>query len=195
MDNQEFSRRAFLCKSLTGVSAAWLAARWPEVVAARQHAQHAAASAAPVQFEFFTPEQAVEIEAMTAQIIPTDATPGAREARVIYFIDRALITFDRDQQPIYLKGFAQLQAQVKKQRAKATRFSELTAEQQIKTLKAMEKTGFFQQVRAHTIMGFLSPPERGGNYNKAGWQVIGFDDQFYHKPPFGYYDREYKEDR
>ena len=195
MNNEEFSRRAFLLKSLTGVSAAWLAARWPDVVAARQHAHKAAASTEPIQFEFFTPEQAVEIEAMAAQIIPTDSTPGAREAHVIYFIDRALTTFDRAQQPIYLKGFAQLQAQVKKQRAKTTRFSELTAAQQIKTLKAMEKSGFFQQVRAHTIMGFLSLPEHGGNYNKTGWQVIGFDDQFYHKPPFGYYDREYKEDK
>lgn len=193
MNNEEFSRRAFLINSLTGVSTAWLAARWPEVVAAQQHAHKVAESAAPVKFAFFTPEQAVEVEAITAQIIPTDDTPGAREARVVYFIDRALTTFDKDQQPLYQKGLVQLQAQVKKQRTKATKFSELTAEQQIKTLKAMEKTGFFQQVRAHTIMGFLALPEHGGNYNKTGWQVIGFDDQFYHKPPFGYYDAAYKE--
>ena len=37
---------------------------------------------------FFTPEQALEVEEMAAQIIPTDETPGAREARVVAFIDR-----------------------------------------------------------------------------------------------------------
>ena len=33
----------------------------------------------------------------------------------------------------------------------------------------------------------------GGNYDKVGWKLIGFQDDFYFKPPFGYYDREYKE--
>jgi hypothetical protein len=28
----------------------------------------------------------------------------------------------------------------------------------------------------------------GGNHNKAGWKLIGFDDSLNHKPPFGYYD-------
>ena len=33
----------------------------------------------------------------------------------------------------------------------------------------------------------------GGNYDKVGWKLIGFKDDFYFKPPFGYYDREYNE--
>jgi len=193
MDDQDASRRLFLIKSLTGVSAAWLALRMPEIVAAQEHAHQAVQSSAPVKFEFLSPEQAVEIEAVAAQIIPADDTPGAREARVIYFIDRALSTFDKERQPLYVKGLKDLQAKQKKMFKNAAKFSELNSEQQIQVLKAFEKNQFFEIVRTHTIMGFFSDPSYGGNYDKIGWKLIGFKDEFYFKPPFGYYDREYKE--
>jgi len=193
MDDQDASRRLFLIKSLTGVSAAWLALRMPEIVAAQEHAHQAVQSSAPVKFEFLSPEQAVEIEAVAAQIIPADDTPGAREARVIYFIDRALSTFDKDRQPLYVKGLKDLQAKQKKMFKNTAKFSELNSEQQIRVLKAFEKNQFFEIVRAHTIMGFFSDPSYGGNYDKIGWKLIGFKDEFYFKPPFGHYDREYKE--
>ena len=193
MDDQDASRRLFLIKSLTGVSAAWLALRMPEIVAAQEHAHNAVQSSAPVKFEFLSPEQAVEIEAVAAQIIPADDTPGAREARVIYFIDRALSTFDKERQPLYVKGLKDLQAKQKKMFKNAAKFSELNSEQQIQVLKAFEKNQFFEIVRTHTIMGFFSDPSYGGNYDKIGWKLIGFKDEFYFKPPFGYYDREFKE--
>ena len=193
MDDQDASRRLFLIKSLTGVSAAWLALRLPEIVSAQEHAHQAVQSSAPVKFEFLSPEQAVEIEAVAAQIIPADDTPGAREARVIYFIDRALSTFDKERQPLYVKGLKDLQAKQKKMFKNTAKFSELNSEQQIRVLKAFEKNQFFEIVRAHTIMGFFSDPSYGGNYDKIGWKLIGFKDEFYFKPPFGYYDREYKE--
>jgi Gluconate 2-dehydrogenase subunit 3 len=189
MDKEEISRRIFLIRSCAGVSAAWLAARWPEVLAAQQHAHEAARSAAPVKFEFLTAEQALEIEAVSAQIIPTDDTPGAREARVIYFIDRALATFDKDKRQLYLKGISQLQAGAGK------RFSDMHPARQVKLLKGIQTTPFFQQVRAHTIMGFFANPEYGGNFDQAGWRHIGFEDRHYFEPPFGFYDREYKEEK
>ncbi len=73
--------------------AAWLTAQWPGILAAAQHA-HAAAKANPAPaFEVLTPEEAKEIEALSSTIIPSDELPGAREAGVVYFIDRALKTF------------------------------------------------------------------------------------------------------
>jgi len=193
MDNQDASRRMFLIKSLTGVSSAWLALRLPEIVAAQEHAHQAAQSSTPTKFEFLNPEQAAEVEAVAAQIIPTDDSPGAREARVIYFIDRALTTFDKDKQPLYVKGLKELQSRQKKMFKNSAKFSDLNSEQQIKVLKAFEKNEFFEVVRAHTIMGFFADPSYGGNHDKIGWKLIGFQDDFYFKPPFGYYDREYKE--
>ena len=187
---KEISRRLFLIQSGAGLSVAWLATRWPDVVAAAQHAHASAQSPAPAKLEFFTPEQAVEIEAAAAQIIPSDDSPGAREARVIYFIDRALVTFDREQQPLYKKGLATLQARAR--RAGVAKFSEMTPARQIAALKQIEKTPFFQQLRAHTVLGFLANPEYGGNYEQAGWKHIGFEDRFVFSPPFGFYDRDYK---
>ena len=193
MDNEETSRRLFLIKSLTGVSSAWLALRLPEIVSAQEHVHQAAQTSTPTKFEFLTTEQAVEIEAVAAQIIPTDDTPGAREARVIYFIDRVLTTFDKERQPSYIKGLKELQAKQKKMFKNSAKFSDLISEQQIKVLKAFEKNPFFDLVRTHTIIGFLADPSYGGNYDKIGWKLIGFRDDFYFKPPFGHYDREYKE--
>ena len=37
-------------------------------------------------------------------------------------------------------------------------------------------------------MGFFSNPEYGGNHDLVGWKLIGFEDRFFYKPPFGYYD-------
>ncbi|MEN3333123.1 MAG: gluconate 2-dehydrogenase gamma chain [Blastocatellia bacterium] len=187
---KEISRRLFLMQSSVGLSAAWLMARWPDIAAAAQHAHHAAQSAAPLKLEFFTPEQAIEIEAVAAQIIPSDDSPGAREARVIYFIDRALVTFDNDKQLLYKKGMAVLQA--KARRAGLAKFSAMNSARQTRALKQIEKSPFFQQLRTHTVLGFLVNPEYGGNHEQAGWKHIGFDDQFVFTPPFGFYDRDYK---
>jgi Gluconate 2-dehydrogenase subunit 3 len=55
-------------------------------------------------------------------------------------------------------------------------------------LTAMERTPFFSLVRTHTITGFFASPVHGGNYNKAGWKLVQYDDSLNHKPPFGYYD-------
>ena len=149
-----------------------------------------AAQGAPPSFGFFTAEQAVEIEAMAAQIIPTDHTPGAREARVVQFIDRALVTFARSSQPVYRKGLEELLGQSRQVVPAASRFSALTSPQQIQILTEMEKTPFFNLVRTHTITGFFASPIHGGNANKIGWQLIGYDDSLNHQAPFGYYDAQ-----
>ena len=132
------------------------------------------------------------MEAVAAQVIPTDDTPGSREARTVYFIDRALGTFDREKQPVYRKGLQELAARTAEMFPGAAKFSALTSEQQIQLLTAIEKTEFFNQVRLHTIVGFFANPEYGGNYNEIGWKLIGFEDKFVFSPPFGYYDRDYK---
>jgi gluconate 2-dehydrogenase gamma chain len=151
-------------------------ATWTAVLA-QSHQHPPGVPAAAHGLEFFTPAQAVDIEAIAEQIIPADDTPGAREAGVIRFIDRALSTFDRSKQPVYLDGLKQL-----------GRFASLDAHEQLAKLKFIEKTEFFDLVRSHTIMGFFSNPEYGGNRDKVGWKLIGFEDAFVFKPPFGYYD-------
>ncbi len=182
------SRREFLIRSVSGLGTAWVAAHYDAILAAQQYVQQTARSDQPARFAFFTPEQAVEVEAMAAQIIPIDETPGAREARVVHFIDRALVTFERERQPVYTQGLQELEAETRKRFPEAARFSALNNDQQIQLLAAIETTPFFNLVRTHTITGFFSSPAHGGNFDKIGWKLVGYDDALAHDPPFGYYD-------
>src|ERR1700740_3642755 len=111
--NNSFSRRRFLSHSISGLSSAWITANWPAVISAADHAHRAAQSATPPKFEFFSSEQAAEVDAIAARIIPADGTPGAHEAGVVYFIDRALTTFASDDQKTYKEGLPELQARVR----------------------------------------------------------------------------------
>jgi hypothetical protein len=187
------SRREFLAGAVSGLSSAWLYLHGPSIMSAQAHARRAAQSGLAV-FEFLSKEQATEVEAVAAQILPSKDTCGAREAGVIHFIDRALTSFDRERQETYRQGVAALQTKVRSLFPGHDRFSELPAQQQIQLLTAIENTEFFQLVRLHTIMGFLAKPEYGGNNNQVGWKLIGFADQMQNKPPFGYYDREFSKD-
>jgi gluconate 2-dehydrogenase gamma chain len=189
---QGSSRRSFLGGAATGLGSAWIASNWSAILEAQEHAKRAAASGSPGKFEFFSREQAIEVESMAAQIIPTDDTPGAREAGAVYFIDRALTTFDRERQAIYTQGLADLQTKTRELFPNATNFSSANSDQQIQVLKAIEKTPFFAQIRTHTVTGFLANPEYGGNRNEIGWKLIGFEGKFRYEPPFGYYDGEGK---
>ena len=202
----ELNRRSFLLRTGTGFSAAWIAANWPALLSAATHGHDAAKAATPPKFEFFTPEEAVEVEAITARIIPTDETPGAREAGVVYFIDHGLVTFGADDQKAYREGLPELQARVKEIFASASKFSGLTAEQQDAVLHSFDEGGptarrafrahpgaqnFFDTVRLHTIQGFLIDPEFGGNRDAIGWKVIGREREHIFQAPFGYYDKDY----
>lgn len=191
MSSEAKSRRAFLISSATGLPAAWVAANLPGILAAQDQAQQAARGGQAPKLTFFTPEQAAEVDAIAAQIIPTDQDPGAREAHCLYFIDRALSGFDKAKQTAYANGLGDLQKKVQQLYPGSAKFSALTSEQQIQTLTSIEKTPFFTMVRNHTVMGFLSRPVHGGNYHKAGWKLIAYDDALNFKPPFGYYDAEY----
>jgi gluconate 2-dehydrogenase gamma chain len=186
------SRRSVLAGSVAGLSSVWLATHWPGILAAQEHAHTVAGSGRATTLGFFSPDQAVEIESVAAQIIPKDETPGAREAGTIYFIDRALTTFDEDKQAAYRQGLKDLQAKTHELFPNADKFSDLNPAQQVQVLTAIERTAFFGQVRLHTIVGFFANPEYGGNQEKIGWNLIGFEDKFAWEPPFGHYDREYK---
>jgi Gluconate 2-dehydrogenase subunit 3 len=191
MEERDLSRRRFIFKSCAGLGSVWIASHLPEIAAAQQHAHLAAQNHQSQKLEFFSPEQSIEVEALAEQIIPADDTPGAREARVICFIDRALATFASDERPAFMKGLIELQKKTQKRYGKTKKFSDLTSAQQTELLKSIEKSEFFELARTMTILGMFSNPEYGGNYNQVGWKLLGFEDQFHYKSPFGYYDAEY----
>src|SRR5690348_8553578 len=126
----DLSRRDFLLRASSGIGAAWLTTHWPAVLNAATHARQAAKSAIPAKFAFFTPEEAAEIDAITARIIPSDETPGAREAGVVFFLDNALSTFAADSQKAYREGLPEIQARVHEMFPSITKFSAATPAQQ-----------------------------------------------------------------
>ena len=203
-----FSRRRFLFHSASCVSATWVVTHWPAALAAAQHAHNSAQSAAPPTFEFFTPDLAKEVDAVAGRIIPTDQTPGAREAGVVYFIDRALATFASGDRKLYTEGMAEMQARASEMFPGVEKFSAATAGQQDEILRSLDKgpsspdrpfrprplaQNFFETLRQHTIAGFLIDPDsdRRGNRGGVGWQLIGREREHMFQPPFGYYDKDY----
>ena len=204
----DLSRRNFLTRAGSAVSAAWVSAHWPALLAAAEHAHQAAKAPSADKFQFFSPEQAVEIDAITARIIPSDDTPGAHEAGVVYFIDRALTTFAVDNQQTYRDGLPALQARVHELFPSIQKFSQATPEQQDQVLQSYEDAAgagrrmyrgrggqatFFDTLRIHTIVGFLIDPDAGraGNRDGVGWKLIGRDRDHMFQPPFGHYDKDY----
>jgi gluconate 2-dehydrogenase gamma chain len=203
----DLSRRGFLARAGAGVSAVWLSAHWPALLSAAGHARKAAQSSAPPKLEFFSADEAKEIDAITARIIPTDDMPGAREAGAVYFIDRALTTFASDDQNAYREGLPQLQARVQGTFPGVQKFSAATLGQQDEILHSVDEhapssrrafrpgagQNFFETLRVHTIIAFLIDPDsdRGGNRDGVGWKVIGRDREHMFQAPFGYYDKDY----
>ena len=188
------SRREFM-STVGAIGAVWLAA-----VACATDAVPAEKSVAmpkmpgdppapPQTLVHFTPAQAAEIDAISARIIPTDDAPGAHEAGVVYFIDRAMTTFAKEQAPLFEKGMASIAAAVQKAHGNDATFSTLTPVQQDAILRSVEKTPFFGAIRFATIAGFLALPKYGGNKDFVGWKYIGQEHVFEQKPPFGWYDR------
>lgn len=185
------SRREFVA-GLSGATALWLAG----AIACREraepdsatHALPADAQAPPRVLRFLTEEEAREVEAVAARIIPTDETPGAREAGVVWFIDGALDTFFADQQAMVRPALAKWAAEVGREHPGVTRFSDLGEADQDAFLRAREKSDLFEFLRAGTVFGMFALPKYGGNADFVGWRLIGQDHVYEYTPPFGWYD-------
>jgi len=133
----------------------------------------------------------VDLEALTAQIIPTDSTPGAREAGVAHFIDRALASYLAPLATGFVAGLKNLRTDVRNRYPQAGSFAALSPSQQLEYLSSIESSPFFGSLRYLTVLGMFSDPSYGGNRNGIGWELLGFRNDHAYQPPFGYYDRDY----
>lgn len=187
------SRRQFLAAIGNLASAGWITMNWPQIAAAAEHAGHAAAdtTAPPTTLTTLSAAEAAEIDAIANQIVPGGATPGARDARVIYFIDNALGSFFAAQLPSFRQGLADFKSAYATRHGADRPFSAAPEAQQIAWLREIEETPFFTAVRRLTVLGLIAWPKYGGNHDNLGWKLIGFVDGHYWEPPFGYYDRDY----
>jgi gluconate 2-dehydrogenase gamma chain len=137
----------------------------------------------------FTPAQLAGFEAIAARIFPADdGTPGAREAGVIGFIDRVMAGPYASYRQDLVGGLADLD------RRAGGNFASQSPDRQDELLRDIEKSAFFGYMRYLTICGMFAEPSWGGNREKAGWKLLGFDDRAIWQSPFGYYDASPGED-
>lgn len=185
MFDDALGRRDFLAASYTAIASAWLAAEPDQLRASLAHAARALAAPA---WEFLTPDQAADVDAIAAQILPTDDLPGAREAGAVHFVDHSLATWAHGQRDPFTHGLDGLNREAGHRWPGTGRFASLSAERQIELLHAVEHTPFFQMIRFLTIAGTFANPSWGGNRDKIGWRILGFEDRYVWQPPFGDYD-------
>jgi gluconate 2-dehydrogenase gamma chain len=209
MTDWHSSRRTFLQQGALGLGFALLSAVTPEALRAA-HASASKATDAKAGFRFFTTEEAADVVAFGAQIIPTDDTPGATEAHAVYFIDHVLMEFAPEDQTRVRAAIHALNGLARQSGHASTRFSHLSPSEQLELTKKFQSlfpavnggydpsnngmnssgSNYFELLRTYIITGFLSDPDLGGNKDMLGWKVIGFDGNSAHQPPFGYYDAE-----
>ena len=183
------TRRDFIARSSSAMSGMWLMRFAPMIAAAQACATDALRDGAA--FTTFTPREGADFEAFSARIVPTDDAPGAREAGVVYFADNALGSFMSDLLPIVRGGLEGMDGRVG-EAFEGAAFADLTDAQQDRIITAIEQEdpGFFFFAKTVVMVGLVSNPDYGGNRDKIGWQLIGFEDDYQYQPPFGYYDRD-----
>jgi gluconate 2-dehydrogenase gamma chain len=152
--------------------------------AAPQAAQAArAAAAVGGPYENLTAAEADLLEAVVDRLIPTDALgPGAKEAGVMRYIDRALGGALASSRASYAANLPALDNYARSSRGQG--FLELSDRDKDSVLIDCETGGalgfsgssaqFFGMVLGHTRQGMFGDPFYGGNANFAGWDLIGY---------------------
>ena len=150
-------------------------------------AAQAPAVAAREALETLTAQEADLLDLIAARLIPSDALgPGAREAKVVRYIDRALGGALAGSRDAYRSGLVAFNRYCRMSRGKP--FGELTPIDQDSVLIDVETgaaTGsgagfagssaqFFTMVLNHTRQGMFGDPYYGGNANFVGWDLLGY---------------------
>ena len=118
--------------------------------------------AAPLQV--FSAEEAKIVEAICDRIIPADDMPGAKQAGVLYYIDRKLAGPLKRFAPAYREGIADF--------AKLSPVEQTAFLHNIEAGKMPGLASFFQMVVDQTMQGFYGSPEHGGNRDEASWKML-----------------------
>ena len=181
-------RRNFIANTGSALGGSWITLSLPAILATGSTASIAARE--QQAFRVLTADEATEYEAIAAHIIPSNDSPGAREAGVIYFIDTVLADIDPSIQAPLHRGLKDFREALLETHG-VSLFSQLNRQQQIRALGIIENSEFFGTLRFLTLAGMFSDPSHGGNRDRVGWELIGFEGPGASQPPFGYYDADY----
>ena len=131
---------------------------------------------------FFSGADAETIEAITARIFPSDEMgPGAREAGVTVYLDRALAGAYAHLADTYRQGIVGLNAA--SMALGQAPFAALQAIEQDAILDGLERgelrafglePEFMGLLIQHTREGMFCDPAHGGNRDLVGWKLMGY---------------------
>ncbi len=144
------------------------------------------------------------VDALTRMIMPSDDNgPGAAEARVIVYIDRALGSHRAEYKESYVSGLAAFDRYC--HLSHEAGFLDLDTRNQRRALMGIDRArsprnwpgdapmgarDFLRMLVTHTMEGMFSDPSYGGNYRETGWKLIRFPGRapFGYDPPFSEFD-------
>ena len=186
--------RAELLKraGVLGAAAAVPAAVAPEAALAQEEL------AQLQQLKALSPGEAATIGAFVERLIPSDASgPGAREANVLRYIDRALAGDLSMFRSSYTAATLAIDAYAERKFGRA--FATLTTDQQDAILRDMDTNlptrqdptvtqlggqstadflpnakAVFEMIRTHAVQGMFGDPAHGGNTGFVGWRLVRF---------------------
>lgn len=181
-------RRKFIANTGAAIGGSWVTMSLSTIMAVASTASKAAEQ--NQGFRALSANEATEFEAIAAQIIPSNDSPGAREAGAIYLIDTVLADIDPKIHEPLKQGLKAFQEALHGTYG-ASSFASLDQQEQIEALGTIEETEFFGTLRFLTIAGTFCDPSLGGNRDRVGWNLIGFEGARASQPPFGYYDADY----
>jgi gluconate 2-dehydrogenase gamma chain len=137
------------------------------------------------QMKALSPREAQTVAAVCNRLIPSDATgPGAREAKVARYIDRALAGDLRAFRPAYTAAILALDSYARAKHGAA--FAALHPDKQDAVLTDMDLNratpsafvpngkAVFEMFRTHALQGMFGDPMHGGNANFVGWKLVRF---------------------
>lgn len=191
MNDRDLSRRQFLAGLSTAAKGSLIVLSLPAILTAcRQANEQNPTASADAQTTILSRDLAIELDAISARIVPTDDTPGAREAGSVRFMEVVLADGREDQLTILQTGIVELNASASREFGVAS-FAALSETQQDALLTAIETTPFFSTVRFLTVASLFALPQYGGTGPDVGYELIGMTHAHAYMPPFGYYDADY----
>ena len=182
------TRRRFLAEAGKLAGAGWLSLNAPMLLAAGEAA--AKQKAAGQGWVNMSVAQARGFGAVADQIIPPDDMPGASDAGVVYFIDNALGGFAAGMSGTLKTGLQVLNSKTLAEYGEDDGFAALPFDRQTSIIRTVEDRPFFQMMIFLTHCGMFAMPSWGGNRDKSGWNLLGFENLHAWQPPFGFYDAE-----
>jgi gluconate 2-dehydrogenase gamma chain len=124
------------------------------------------------RWRFFTPAEALAVDAICEQIIPRDQDPGAHDAGVVNYIDLQLTKHFKAHRDTYRRGLAIIESISRGKYGRS--FVDLAFAEQTELLREVENQAkpFFDLIVAHTMQGFYGDPRHGGNREAASYKML-----------------------